>query len=753
MSKLDLMLEADRRGLLPPEQKAMLAEATRRGLIPSSKPSQTQVAETPERSVLQNVGRQLGLTARGATKAITALPSIVGDLLGMDTSGAVSRSLSRIGLPEPESSAERVAQDIVGVMSGTAGIGSIAGLMSRLPRPSAVPGYVPPGSRGATPQTISSMFAANPGLQQISAVGAGGAGGIARETGAGPGGQFSASILGGIAAPVSISAAQSGGRALMDTLSTFGASSGNRASIERLARKAAQNIAGDTLEQQYKALLGATEYGGVRPNAAEAIAEANIGKPTQFGGATIRLQKDLSGARGLEDVLPSAQRAQQVAIEAPVIRMAGGNTPQQRAAAVAQAAAIRDQITGPMRETALANANIAGIKVPQLERRIASRGAEAAGAVEDVRRLSQAGQVGQNLAHGGTMRLDTGAPPTPGLPRVPERYGYGTQLAGVAERRAGEAAGFSLQRGAERRFLESQLGSLEAHGLRPLEGSKIVGHIDRMLDRPGEGIVTLNQKVLGAVRDKIAEAVAKRGGRLDAEDLYAIRKTEINDVVAALTKDANASTKNRAATLANSIKSRIDDAIEAAGGSGWKDYLNKYSELSNQIDQMKVAGAILEKMRSDVGKATPGSLLKVLGTGEEALLKRSLGGPRATEIEQVFPAAKAKQLRDIEAHMLRAEEANRIAAGVKGSGASTLGEAGIQHPPTLLLREMMLTNWVLKLLRKDPNTPVAKYVAEKMRDAGTYADLLRKPPLPFKVPISDAARYSTIGALIQQQEP
>ena len=574
-----------------------------------------------------------------------------------------------VGLPQPESSTERVVQDVASTIAGGGVVGAGAKTLAR-------------GAQGIT-QPILNMIAANPGAQAVASAGAGTGAGLARENDVGPIGQFFSSLAGGTLAPSATGAAKYFGGKATDIGATMGAAFGSRRGVDRLTADAVTTAAGDSKQKVLAALMNRpSEYvQGVRPTVAEAIAEAQMGRPEQFGGGVVRLQKDLTGAQGIEDILPNVFAQQRAAMIDPIYRMAGGSTNAAQNRAQEVAAALRNQITAPMREVALTNANIAGVKVPQLERRIASRAGGSEAAVEDVRRLSRAGQSAQELAHGGTPRL---GPPRvqefPGMPRVPERYGYGEELAGIADRTASEAAAKSLQRGAERRFLEMQLGSLESHGLRPLDGSKVVNHIDRILDRPGEGIVTLNQKVLGAIRDKIAEAVAKRGGRLDAEDLYAIRKTEINDVVASLTKDADASTKNRAASLATSIKSRIDDAIETAGGTGWKDYLKKYAELSTEIDRMKVAQALSERLLNSKGNETAATFLTGIGRGEESMLRRSSGAPRDTTIETLFPAQDAAHIRGVESQLARQAEADRIAASVRGTNISNLTAAEVPHP-------------------------------------------------------------------------
>lgn len=166
---------------------------------------------------LRAIPRQLGLAARYAVEGAGALPAMVGNVVGglynagadaiqgdgqgfrfPDQNAALSGALTSAGLPEPQGADERVVGDISRLMAGAATVAGGAGKLAT-------------GASGAGKELLTTL-AANPGSQMASAAGAGAAGGSVREAGGGPWEQFAASLLGGIAAPVALSAAQSGGR-------------------------------------------------------------------------------------------------------------------------------------------------------------------------------------------------------------------------------------------------------------------------------------------------------------------------------------------------------------------------------------------------------------------------------------------------------------------------------------------------------------------------------------------------------------
>lgn len=177
--------------------------------LPSKPP---QAAEPPqERSMVNRLARQAGLTVRAGITGVTGLASMgtnaaisgINSLLGASIPQAdVGETLSAIGLPQPENSAERVAQDVAG---GMAGAGSIAGIGQSLSRNALAP----------VARAIGGQLGAGVGTQVASAAAGTGAAGVAREEGVGPGGQLAAGLAGGFAAPAALYGAGGATRGLL----------------------------------------------------------------------------------------------------------------------------------------------------------------------------------------------------------------------------------------------------------------------------------------------------------------------------------------------------------------------------------------------------------------------------------------------------------------------------------------------------------------------------------------------------------
>lgn len=166
---------------------------------------------------LRAIPRQVGLAARYAVEGAASLPAMAGNVVGglynagadaiqgdgqgfrfPDQNAALSGVLSSAGLPEPQTADERVVGDISRLMAGSATAIGGANAIAK-------------GAEGGTKALLTSL-AANPGSQMASAAGAGAAGGSVREAGGGPWEQFAAALLGGVVAPLALSAGQAGVR-------------------------------------------------------------------------------------------------------------------------------------------------------------------------------------------------------------------------------------------------------------------------------------------------------------------------------------------------------------------------------------------------------------------------------------------------------------------------------------------------------------------------------------------------------------
>lgn len=143
--------------------------------------------EVRTRGYGEELGRQLGLTARHGLKGLTAIPAMFGDAIGMNSSGSVNTLADMIGLPKPESRLEKI------VGTGTEAIASGGGML----------GLGAKMAQGASPmvKAAGDFLSMNPTSQLALSGVSGTAAESAKQSGASEGSQLAA----GIGAPIAAS--------------------------------------------------------------------------------------------------------------------------------------------------------------------------------------------------------------------------------------------------------------------------------------------------------------------------------------------------------------------------------------------------------------------------------------------------------------------------------------------------------------------------------------------------------------------
>lgn len=152
-----------------------------------------------ERTTTEELGRQVGLTARAGVEGLTGLAGIVTDPLTALANKALPESmqmpplqqsasqlLTAAGVPQPENAQERIVQQAAQALAG--GGGTVAAARG-----------IAGAAAGPVTRAVAGQMAAQPAQQLAGAAGAGAAGQIAQESGVGPAGQIAASLAGGVA--------------------------------------------------------------------------------------------------------------------------------------------------------------------------------------------------------------------------------------------------------------------------------------------------------------------------------------------------------------------------------------------------------------------------------------------------------------------------------------------------------------------------------------------------------------------------
>lgn len=281
----------------------------------------------------EEVGRQVGLTARAAYSGLMGLPTLASDALvtlvnkltGSQLpmpSQAQQQLMTRAGLPEPETTQERIVQDITSAGFGVLG-GS--GLGQMLPSSMAAP---------------KELLTKSPGFQ-LAAGGAGALGSaVAREEGLGPLEQVGAGMVAGMAVPSVGTAAMISGQA---------AGRGVRELVRPFTEPGREVIAGNILRQLSRdpeaAIRNLETYQAGIPGYTPTTAQA---------ARDVGLASAVPPVRGLDVTGKLTEQAQQ----ANRARMAVLDRLAKQQEDVNAAIAKRNEITAPLREEAFARSTV-----------------------------------------------------------------------------------------------------------------------------------------------------------------------------------------------------------------------------------------------------------------------------------------------------------------------------------------------------------------------------------------------------------
>lgn len=223
MADIQLLLEAERRGILPPEKAGLLNEARRRGLVPPPETAQAAGTETDAQESQSNsqeretspeesggVGRFLARAGADVVTGLRALPQLFVSGLTRDplegtgfesgqqpvqlpqVNDFVSQETAEYLAPRNDSEklASTVTQNVAGVLGGVGAGKAIASV------------------GGPAVQTVSRFLSANPTLQTVGAVTGGSSSELARRAGLGQVGQTVAGLAGSLTPSVALSTAQ-----------------------------------------------------------------------------------------------------------------------------------------------------------------------------------------------------------------------------------------------------------------------------------------------------------------------------------------------------------------------------------------------------------------------------------------------------------------------------------------------------------------------------------------------------------------
>jgi hypothetical protein len=470
----------------------------------------------------------------------------------------------------------------------------------------------------------------------------------------------------------------------------------------RLPEVKAGAIARATLGDDLPAAVNALANAKPGITATQALADAGINADPFMALGELAKKNDVGSWYRLLGEAQQAAQKNQLALTA------GG--PTQAAARAASDEAINqlNRVTTPMRETELAAANTARDVTQRLEPVFAQRQASMVNA------LQGQGRAATDAAQAG-VRAETGAP------------GFLTQGTRAAESDvlADTMGVIKAQRGNEAGFIQRQIDSLAAHGLKPIDTDTIVGNITAKLNDPKIGPSDVNQAVLGKVANKIQEWTAKGGGVIDADALYSIRKNAIGEEIARLYPNVDAKQQAKyAAKLLSEVKPLIDDAIEQAGGTGWRRYLNTFETGMKGVEQNRMGAEALRMFNDSpeefiklMKNENPKAVEDIFGPGSYDIIKEM--GRKSAPMEEI----KRQLERDI------VTIPKQVAAGTGGLKRIMESEQSLfRRIPAFFSRATTTANMALDVLENKVNEKTFALFEKGFKSGKNAVELLKELP-------------------------
>ena len=165
------------------------------------------------------------------------------------------------------------------------------------------------------------------------------------------------------------------------------------------------------------------------------------------------------------------------------------------------------------------------------------------------------------------------------------------QLAQRGEKAALRAATVPMQ--------QAELAAADASGT--LDVAPVAAALMAQADAPGVG--TTNSRVLAEIASALDALAARRGGVASAEDIYALRMNDLDDIISrALSAGRGGDISGQSARrsqLVRETQQMLDDAIEAAGGTGWRQYLDDYASGMRSVERQNMMGVAGRQLRQN----------------------------------------------------------------------------------------------------------------------------------------------------------
>lgn len=262
---------------------------------------------------------------------------------------------------------------------------------------------------------------------------------------------------------------------------------------------------------------------------------------------------------------------------------------------------------------------------------------------------------------------------TPVFGAIAERQDQARRTTLNAMAGGGTATEAAASRNAMRRAVGETTAPMQE---RALTGANASGQLDvepiaealmTRADTPGVRANAVQPQLMANIAQHLRNLAERGDGVIDVADLYEVRKSYVNDALDRLTGQMSLDGQKRTAAEQTSIladtRAMIDDAIEAAGGTGWRDYLQSYSTGAREAERRGLSATA-----AGLYDTSPNAFRRLVGGNDPETVAAAFpsGGRESFDINAMMGADygpnRMVPLRQVAGELARDERVGQLAA-------------------------------------------------------------------------------------------
>jgi len=284
-----------------------------------------------------------------------------------------------------------------------------------------------------------------------------------------------------------------------------------------------------------------------------------------------------------------------------------------------------------------------------------------------------------------------------------------------------------------------------ANAIGPLDGQSVIQQISNLRNSPAVRGVQQNRAALDNVIGEIEREIAATGGIPDARVLHDIRKTAINATIEQLIPGATAKEKaKRAAGLLTQIKPVIDNALERAGATGWREAMDAHAAGMRAVERQKMGAELLNQFN----QSTPTAFLKTANMNNPKAVEKIFGPGKYDLAAQMGDDMRPVQ-RVAGALSRDADIARKAAGALQATDTLITNETPIIRGPALLHPAATLINRFISGLENKVKAQTLDLLTEGMKSGASANRLLAMVPAEEKSQVMQWIAKGNLGPYLQ----